>query len=1301
MTDGTTETDASMNWTSSNPAVATVSAAGLITTKKAGQTTITATAEGVSATFTFTVTAPAVARIGITSTASSVPLGLTAQLTATCTMTDGTTETDTTMNWVSLNTAVATVSSTGLITTHGPGQTTITASANGVSATFNFTVAPPAVSQIAIASSNAATVPLGFKPQLTATCTMTDGTTETDTSMNWVSSDPSVATISATGLVTTKGVGQTTITATADSVAAIYVLTVTAATLNHITLSPTTPSIALGLTQQFTAAGVMSDGSPSTLTDVVWKSSDITVATISTTGLVTTLKQGTTTIEVDAGGKTASTTLTVNAAVISSISISPANPTINVGGTQQFAATAAMTDSTTQTVTTTATWSSSATANATMDSTTAGLAHGVAAGTSTITATQGGVTGNTVLTVQTASTGAYFLTWGYGPRFTAYPIRSDGTLDNYGTVASPYAPPMRNSGSAVDNTGTFFFNVSYNVMGSQAKPDGTLSLVPGSPFNDTETMQAQVNVLTAHPLQPVLYAGGFSYDSETRSNYNYVVRYSFDPNTGVMDNAITDGGAGFTPGSVFWFPNVADAVTEMRATADGKFLYAITTDGNPDAPQYTIHGWPLDGVGQLSTHAEFERGYNLKRGIAVDTTGKYVYIGHYDGDSSNVNLYYIDESGALVVHQSAVVSPKQIQAMVFDTRNNLLYVGVGDNAQNGELVVFKVDPGDGSLNKLNTQALDSGINPFGMQLTVAPTGVHAALYMGAAASDTFTYTVYSADVSTGGLTRVENLTTYGGSGQLVLTPRVIPVLDHISLSPTTPSVALGRTLQFTAVGIMTDNNTKPLTSPVWTSSDTLIATIDNTGLVTAKSQGTTTIEVDANGLTASTVLTVGPADIVSISITPMIPSVSIGGSQQFMAIANLSNATTQNVTANVIWSSSAPVAAIDSTTPGMVHGVANGSSIISATLSGISASTFLTVMVPGQAIVGLAYPLSSNYSKLAEVRLWSDGTQENLSTSPLTGVYGSCITGVSAIPGGPGPGYGPAHLYLGTPNGYYPNLTKWNVDNGGALAWPNYTDSPGVVPADIAASPSGNFLYLLSADSSGTRWIDAYSLRPSDGRPISSKVGGLVYQLPLSYTGDPHIGFDLTGSTMYVAGVNGGGQQGIQVLHLDATSGAATQIQDLQLSLTPSGGMTPDSSGQYFLVALSDQRAEKSWIAILSIYPEGTLNWQFSHETAYRPFTKLRTAGSYIFASGGDIGTDDDGIQVFTFNANSVELTPVTQIVSSATDIQVSSDGQWIYALEGTQLTTYRFDSTANTITQVAATTFTDIYDKLAYIHVY
>jgi hypothetical protein len=100
-----------------------------------------------------------------------------------------------------------------------------------------------------------------------------------------------------------------------------------------------------------------------------------------------------------AGGMSGTVTVTA-AGTLQSISLSPANPSVSVGSTQQLTATGHFSDSSTEDLSSQVTWASATPSVATVSS--AGVATGVAKGTSTVTASLGGVTGSTVVSVVAA-----------------------------------------------------------------------------------------------------------------------------------------------------------------------------------------------------------------------------------------------------------------------------------------------------------------------------------------------------------------------------------------------------------------------------------------------------------------------------------------------------------------------------------------------------------------------------------------------------------------------------------------------------------------------------------------------------------------------------------------------------------------------------------------------------------------------------------------------------------------------------------------------------------------------------------
>jgi len=177
--------------------------------------------------------------------------------------------------------------------------------------------------------------------------------------------------------------------------------------LNGLVISPTDPSLPVGATMRFTATAHYNDQTTGDITSkVTWSSSDPSVATINSTGLATAVAVGTTTITATSTmsnsysgdeGTSDSTTLTVTSAALLSISITPANPTLPPGTTQQFSASGTYSDGASYDITTQVSWSSSDPSVATVSE--SGLATAVAAGSTTVTATYESISGSTVVTV--------------------------------------------------------------------------------------------------------------------------------------------------------------------------------------------------------------------------------------------------------------------------------------------------------------------------------------------------------------------------------------------------------------------------------------------------------------------------------------------------------------------------------------------------------------------------------------------------------------------------------------------------------------------------------------------------------------------------------------------------------------------------------------------------------------------------------------------------------------------------------------------------------------------------------------
>ncbi|PNU20892.1 hypothetical protein C2E25_04690 [Geothermobacter hydrogeniphilus] len=224
--------------------------------------------------------------------------------------------------------------------------------------------------------------------------------------VTWSSSDPAIATVDnqpgSVGRVTAVAPGTVTLTADLDGVTADFLLTVSNATISTLTLSPLTPSAAKGLTRQFTATGTFSDATSQDLTsDVSWSSTVPTVAAISNSrgseGLVSALLEGTTDISATFDGLTASTTMTVTAAVLQSLALAPQNAAMVSLSMRSFTATGSFSDETSQDLTAQVAWSSTDATVAEIDA--AGVVTSLKSGQTTISAALNGVNAGTGLKV--------------------------------------------------------------------------------------------------------------------------------------------------------------------------------------------------------------------------------------------------------------------------------------------------------------------------------------------------------------------------------------------------------------------------------------------------------------------------------------------------------------------------------------------------------------------------------------------------------------------------------------------------------------------------------------------------------------------------------------------------------------------------------------------------------------------------------------------------------------------------------------------------------------------------------------
>ena len=173
---------------------------------------------------------PKIMSITISASNTTIALGLTQQLTATANYDNGSTQNLTnSVAWSSSANAIATVSLTGLLSSVGQGNATITAISGSVSSTFAITVGPPVLLSIAI-SPSPMTVDMSSssQPHFAASAKYTDKTIDVTSSTSWTIANNYVASIDSSGAVTAHKSGHTTVNALFNNMNSSAELTVQA-----------------------------------------------------------------------------------------------------------------------------------------------------------------------------------------------------------------------------------------------------------------------------------------------------------------------------------------------------------------------------------------------------------------------------------------------------------------------------------------------------------------------------------------------------------------------------------------------------------------------------------------------------------------------------------------------------------------------------------------------------------------------------------------------------------------------------------------------------------------------------------------------------------------------------------------------------------------------------------------------------------------------------------------------------------------------------------------------------------------
>ncbi|MEQ1689869.1 MAG: Ig-like domain-containing protein [Gemmatimonas sp.] len=323
---GTVITGRTFRWSSSNSSIASVDQNGSVIALTAGSVVIAADVDGVIGNSSVLVTNIPIGACSLAPAAQTVTVTAQAQPIVTLRDTAGNIlpTLGRPLAWSSDNEIVATVSATGVITARKAGTARVTTSSveyPNVSCGTNFIAVDPRIVTAQIQPRNIS-LRIGAPRQLTVTLLdSVNGAIPPGRVINWTSATPAIATVSNTGLVTGLSLGTARIAVNAEGAVDTVNFSVTKIPVATVRLSPLTSSVVQGGIVQITATVEDSTGAVVTDRLVEWSSNDPTKASVSQTGLVTSIAPGTVTISAISETRTGTANVTVQQVPVDTITV--------------------------------------------------------------------------------------------------------------------------------------------------------------------------------------------------------------------------------------------------------------------------------------------------------------------------------------------------------------------------------------------------------------------------------------------------------------------------------------------------------------------------------------------------------------------------------------------------------------------------------------------------------------------------------------------------------------------------------------------------------------------------------------------------------------------------------------------------------------------------------------------------------------------------------------------------------------------------------------------------------------------
>jgi uncharacterized protein YjdB len=801
-------------WTTSASSIASVSSTGLVTAIAPGNATITATSEGKVGSATVTVSPKPVSSVIVSPSQSTIIVGQTAQLTAQVTDEQGNVLSGRPIAFSSGTPTIATVTAAGAVTGVSPGTVTITATSEGKTGTATVVVAPLPVVRVNVLPVDPDLI-VGGTLQMTVGVEGPSGQALNGRVVVWSSGAPDVASISPAGVLTARSPGTTVVFASVEGVVGTSMVTVRAVPVGSVVVTPPTSSVIVGNSVQLSAAVRDAAGNALDGRLVGWSSSDDAVAIVSSTGRVTGLKVGTATITASSEGKSGTATITVTAAPVASVQVSPPNAELTVGQTTTLTA-KTLDASGGELAGRAIAWSTSAGSVATVSS--SGVVTAVGVGSATITATSEGKTGSATITV------------------TAIPVASvtvaPTTLSLQVGGTGPLTATVRDAGNNVLTGRTVSWTSGAPNVATVA-PNGTVTAVGIGTATITATSEGKTGTATVtvsavpvasvavSPTTLTLEVGGTGPLTATTRD--------------AQNNVLTGRTVTWTSGT----PNVATVAPNgtVTAVAPGTSIITATSEGKSGTATVTVTAVPVASVTVAPTSASLTIGGTQQVTATPRDAANNALTGRtVTWQSANTNVATVTQAGLITAVGAGSTT-----------------VTATSEGKTGTVAVTVASPVVGSVTVAPTTA--SLAVAATTTLTATVRDANGAVMSGTAVTwssdNPQTAAVSQSGVVTGVQPGTATITaTAGGkSGTATITVALAPVAT-VTLSP--PQLNLrDRNNQRTGTLTVTlkDANGNTLTgrTVTWSSSNTSVATVTQSGVVTAQGRGNATITATSEG----------------------------------------------------------------------------------------------------------------------------------------------------------------------------------------------------------------------------------------------------------------------------------------------------------------------------------------------------------------------------------------------------------------------------------------------------------------------